>query len=115
MPNLLQVQKTDTFEQWRQKTNLTIDDINSLWGGGIIRVRANGIDVDYDNNEDSSLFNVTIDGISGFSAGEYFNISGIPEIYNVLGVFRILNISHTIDADRGWLTILDAMHMMKND
>lgn len=63
MPNLLQVQKTDTFEQWRQKTNLTIDDINSLWGGGIIRMRTNGIDIDYDNNEDGSLFSVTIDGI----------------------------------------------------
>jgi hypothetical protein len=59
--------------------------------------------------------NITIDGMSGFSAGEYFNISGIPEIYNTLGVFRIKNVSHSIDVNKGWVTILDAVWMIKND
>ena len=64
MPNLLSVEKTDTFEQWRQKTNSAITDLNSVWGGGVIRLRSNGIDVDYDNNDVGSVFTVSIDGTS---------------------------------------------------
>ena len=50
---------------------------------------------------------ITIDGISGFSCGEYFNIDGIPEVYNKIGVFQITNTKHNITND-GWTTTLEA-------
>lgn len=50
---------------------------------------------------------ITIDGISGFSCGEYFNIVGVPEIYNKIGVFQITNTKHNISND-GWTTTLEA-------
>ena len=50
---------------------------------------------------------ITIDGMSGFSCGEYFRINGIPEIYNEIGVFQITNTKHTVSND-GWLTTLEA-------
>jgi hypothetical protein len=52
---------------------------------------------------------ITIDGFSGFRAGECFNIDGIPEIYNKLGVFQITNIKHSVTEGDGWLTTLEAM------
>ena len=51
--------------------------------------------------------NLTIDGVSGLSSGEYFHIDGIPEIYNRIGVFQITNIKHSLNAD-GWTTTIEA-------
>ena len=39
---------------------------------------------------------IEIDGLSGLSCGEYFNIDGVPEIYNQTGVFQITNTKHQI-------------------
>ena len=50
---------------------------------------------------------LTIDGLSGFSCGEYFHIDGVPETYNRDGVFQITNIKHSINND-GWLTTIEA-------
>ncbi len=50
---------------------------------------------------------LAIDGISGFSCGEYFNIEGIPEIYNRNGYFQITNVKQGID-DNGWKTTIEA-------
>ncbi len=50
---------------------------------------------------------LTIDGISGFSCGEYFHIDGVPETYNRDGAFEITNIKHSINTD-GWFTTLEA-------
>lgn len=56
-----------------------------------------------------SDFNVTIviDGMSGFSCGELFRVSGIPEIYNQTGAFQIMNVKHSIEAN-GWDTTIEA-------
>ena len=48
-----------------------------------------------------------IDGTSGFSCGEYFQIDGIPEIYNKNGYFQITNVKQGID-DNGWKTTIEA-------
>ena len=50
---------------------------------------------------------LTINGLSGLSCGEYFELEGVPEMYNTIGVFQITNTSHTIDND-GWVTKIDA-------
>ena len=50
---------------------------------------------------------ITIDGMSGFSCGEYFKIDGVPEIYNQIGVFQITNTKHSVGTD-GWKTTLEA-------
>jgi hypothetical protein len=52
---------------------------------------------------------VTIDGFSGFNCGQYFEIDGIPEIYNRIGVFQITNIKHNV-AEDGWTTTIEADH-----
>jgi hypothetical protein len=51
---------------------------------------------------------LTIDGFSGFRCGQYFNIDGIPEIYNQIGVFQITNTKHNIQKDGGWITTIEA-------
>jgi len=51
---------------------------------------------------------ITIDGFSGFRCGQYFNIDGIPEIYNQIGVFQITNTKHSIQKDTGWTTTIEA-------
>jgi hypothetical protein len=56
---------------------------------------------------------LTIDGFSGFNCGHYFNIDGIPEIYNQLGVFQIMNTKHNISKD-GWTTTIEASHHYMN-
>lgn len=104
MPNLQQVQKTDTFEIWRQKTNLTIDDLNNVWGGGIIRLRTNGLDVDYDNNEDNSAFNVTIDGISNIvlsitPLGDLTVARDITATRNITAVRAFANLTGDVTGD----------------
>jgi hypothetical protein len=50
---------------------------------------------------------LTIDGFSGFRCGQYFNLDGIPEIYNQVGVFQITNTKHTVSKE-GWNTTLEA-------
>ncbi len=50
---------------------------------------------------------LAIDGISGFSCGEYFQIDGIPEMYNRNGYFQITNVKQGID-ENGWKTTIEA-------
>jgi len=50
---------------------------------------------------------IEIDGLSGLSCGEYFEIDGVPEIYNQTGVFQITNTKHNISSD-GWKTTIEA-------
>jgi len=52
---------------------------------------------------------ITVDGFSGFRCGQYFNVDGIPEIYNSIGVFQITNTKHNISKD-GWTTTIEADH-----
>lgn len=81
----------------------------------------NNVDVVYglvssETKEKSSLtpidINITIDGLSGLSCGEFFNIDGVPEIYNKIGVFQITNTSHSISND-GWTTKIEASFRIK--
>lgn len=53
--------------------------------------------------------NLEIDGLSALSCGEYFEIDGVPEIYNQTGVFQITNTKHNISPD-GWKTTIEAGH-----
>ena len=48
-----------------------------------------------------------IDGIAGLSAGEYFLIDGVPEMYNQNGYFTITNVKHGLD-ENGWKTTVVA-------
>jgi hypothetical protein len=48
-----------------------------------------------------------IDGIAGLSAGEYFLIDGVPEMYNRNGYFTITNVKHGLD-ENGWKTTIVA-------
>jgi hypothetical protein len=57
---------------------------------------------------------LTIDGLAGFNCGEYFNLDGVPETYNLLGVFRIKNVKQNITSENGWLTTLECIWMINN-
>jgi hypothetical protein len=63
-----------------------------------------------------SYLNITlgIEGTAGFSCGEYFNIEGIPEIYNRNGYFQILNVKQGID-ESGWKTTIEAGFLIKTE
>ena len=50
---------------------------------------------------------VQIDGLSGIRSGMFFNIDGIPEIYNKIGIFQVTNIKHSVNKDN-WLTTIEA-------
>lgn len=50
---------------------------------------------------------LAINGIAGLSAGEYFLIDGVPEIYNRNGYFQITNVKHGLD-ESGWKTTIVA-------
>jgi hypothetical protein len=52
---------------------------------------------------------ITVDGFSGFRCGQYFNVDGVPEIYNKIGVFQITNTKHNVSKD-GWTTTIEADH-----
>lgn len=52
---------------------------------------------------------LTVDGFSGFNCGQYFEVDGIPEIYNRTGVFQITNIKHSI-SENEWITVIEASH-----
>jgi hypothetical protein len=45
--------------------------------------------------------------MAGLSCGEYFQIDGIPEIYNKNGIFQITNVKQGID-ESGWKTTIEA-------
>lgn len=51
---------------------------------------------------------VTIDGFSGFRAGQFFRCDGVPEIFNQIGAFQIMNIKHSLTPDDGWTTTIEA-------
>lgn len=53
-----------------------------------------------------------IDGMAGFSCGEYFQIDGLPEVYNQNGYFQILNVKQGID-ENGWKTTIEAGYLLK--
>jgi hypothetical protein len=55
-----------------------------------------------------------IDGLAGFSCGEYFQIDGIPEVYNRNGYFQILNVKQGID-ENGWKTTIEAGYLLKTE
>lgn len=57
---------------------------------------------------------IEIDGMSGFSCGEYFQIEGIPEVYNKNGYFQITNVKQGIDAS-GWKTTIEAGYLLKTE
>lgn len=57
---------------------------------------------------------LAIDGIAGLSCGEYFNIDGIPEIYNKNGYFQITNVKHGL-SENEWKTTIEASYLMKSD
>jgi hypothetical protein len=63
-----------------------------------------------------TYLNITIgiDGMAGFSCGEYFNIEGIPEVYNKNGYFQILNVKQGID-ENGWKTTIEAGFLLKTE
>jgi hypothetical protein len=50
---------------------------------------------------------IVIDGLAGFSCGEYFHIDGVPEVYNINGYFQITNVKQAI-AENGWTTTIEA-------
>ena len=56
---------------------------------------------------------LAIDGMSGLSCGEYFNVDGIPEIYNQNGYFQITNVKHGLN-DNDWKTTIEASYLLKN-
>ena len=55
---------------------------------------------------------IAIDGMSGFSTGDYFLIDGVPEVYNQNGCFQITSIQQGINND-GWLTTITAGWLRK--
>lgn len=58
---------------------------------------------------------ITIDGIAGIHCGQYFQIDGIPEVYNKNGFFQVTNIKHSIDTENGWVTTIEAGLRIKNN
>lgn len=50
---------------------------------------------------------LAIDGMAGLSCGEFFQVDGIPEMYNKNGFFQITNVKQGID-DSGWKTTIEA-------
>lgn len=50
---------------------------------------------------------LAIEGMAGFSCGEYFQIDGIPEMYNRNGIFQITNVKQGLD-ENGWKTTIEA-------
>ena len=50
---------------------------------------------------------LSIDGLAGLSCGEYFQIDGVPEVYNMNGFFQVTNVKHQIEPD-GWKTVVEA-------
>ena len=57
---------------------------------------------------------IEIDGFSGFTCGQYFLVTGVPEIYNQNGVFQVTNVKHNVDIQDGWNTIIEAQWLILN-
>lgn len=55
---------------------------------------------------------LSIDGMSGLSCGEYFNIDGVPEIYNKNGYFQITNVKQGLNENE-WKTTIEASYLLK--
>jgi hypothetical protein len=55
---------------------------------------------------------ITLDGFSGFRCGYYFQIDGVPEIYNKAGRFQIRNVKHSVQSE-GWTTTVEAGYLPK--
>jgi hypothetical protein len=68
------------------------------------------------DNTSATPIDVTlvIDGLAGFNCGEYFSLDGVPETYNLLGVFRIKNVKQNITDENGWITTLECNWMINN-
>lgn len=50
---------------------------------------------------------LTVDGINGFEFGDLINLSIIPQLSGYKNtVFRVLNVTHTVDANNKWTTNL---------
>ena len=96
MANLVSVETSDTFEQWRVKTNLIIDDVNDLTGGGNVKIGASGIDVDFDNNDANSQFVLTIDGDTKLTIESNGNLQSTGSITSV-GINSTGNIAVNTD------------------
>jgi hypothetical protein len=56
---------------------------------------------------------IAIDGTSGLSCGEYFQLDGIPEIYNKNGYFQITNVKHAL-GEGEWKTVIEAQYLLKS-
>jgi hypothetical protein len=56
---------------------------------------------------------LAIDGMSGLSCGEYFQIDGIPEVYNDNGYFQITNVKHSLNENQ-WKTVIEASYLLKS-
>ena len=56
---------------------------------------------------------LAIDGMSGLSCGEYFQIDGIPEVYNKNGYFQITNVKHSLNENQ-WKTVIEASYLLKS-
>jgi len=56
---------------------------------------------------------ISIDGTSGLSCGEYFQIDGVPEIYNQNGYFQITNVKHSL-GEGVWKTVIEAQYLLKS-
>jgi hypothetical protein len=99
--NLEEVVKTKSVKFNVGKTTKTFIFLDS----GIIRDKINK------EEAGSALtfleISLSIDGMAGFSCGEYFQIDGIPEIYNRNGIFQITNVKQGID-ESGWKTTIEA-------
>lgn len=57
---------------------------------------------------------LAIDGIAGIRCGEYFNMDGVPEMYNKNGIFQVQNVKHGIST-AGWQTTIEAGFRIKEE
>jgi hypothetical protein len=56
---------------------------------------------------------LSIDGLAGLSCGEYFQIDGVPEVYNQNGYFQITNVKHGLNENQ-WKTSIEASYLLKS-
>lgn len=113
MPNLTLVQQSDTFEQWRQKTNSAIVDLNDLTGGGNIKISTTGIDVDYDNNDANSQFLLKIDGATKITVDLNGNLTTSGGI-NSTGNFAVNTNKFTVESATGNTSIAGNLSVTGN-
>lgn len=56
---------------------------------------------------------LSMDGLAGLSCGEYFQIDGVPEVYNQNGYFQITNVKHGLNENQ-WKTSIEASYLLKS-